>query len=101
MGLSDVQKKINTDFGIVLTYMDVRFLVDDLDLTLIDPEQPVTKRLTTSSADDLLDEDAWVGGGAQIEVDGLPRLEQWQVDQLDSRMANRRNGPSINLEDLR
>ena len=33
MGLSDVQKKINTDFGVVLTYMDVRFLVDDLDLT--------------------------------------------------------------------
>ena len=33
MGLSDVQKKINQDFGIVMTYMDVRFLVDDLDLT--------------------------------------------------------------------
>src|SRR5210317_63721 len=40
MGLSDVQKKIKQDFGIVMTYMDVRFLVDDLDLTLVDPEQP-------------------------------------------------------------
>ena len=39
MGLSDVQKKINSDFGIVMTYMDVRFLVDDLDLTLVDKEE--------------------------------------------------------------
>lgn len=35
--LSDVQKRINDDFKISMTYMDVRFLVDDLDLTLIDP----------------------------------------------------------------
>ena len=26
MGLSDVQKKINSDYGVVMTYMDVRFL---------------------------------------------------------------------------
>ena len=38
MGLSDVQKRINQDFGVVMTYMDVRFLVDDLDLTLVDKE---------------------------------------------------------------
>jgi hypothetical protein len=70
MGLSDVQKKINTDFGIVLTYMDVRFLVDDLELTLVDPEQPASKE-PTKSADDLLDEDTSVGSGVQIEVDGV------------------------------
>lgn len=34
--LSDVQKRISADFKISMTYMDVRFLVDDLDLTLID-----------------------------------------------------------------
>ncbi|MDB4384727.1 hypothetical protein N9Z12_01610 [Opitutaceae bacterium] len=34
--LSDVQKRIDADFKISMTYMDVRFLVDDLDLTLID-----------------------------------------------------------------
>ncbi|MDA8823815.1 hypothetical protein N9N41_04895 [Opitutales bacterium] len=39
MGLSDIQKKINTDFGIVMTYIDVRFLVDDLNLTLVDEEE--------------------------------------------------------------
>lgn len=34
--LSDVQKRIQEDFGLSMTYMDVRFLVDDLDLTLVD-----------------------------------------------------------------
>ena len=43
MGLSDIQKKINEDFGVVMTYMDVRFLVDDLDLTLVDEEEPVAE----------------------------------------------------------
>ncbi len=35
--LSDVQKRIQEEFGLSMTYMDVRFLVDDLDLTLVDP----------------------------------------------------------------
>ncbi len=34
--LSDVQKKILEHFKISMTYMDVRFLVDDLELTLKD-----------------------------------------------------------------
>jgi hypothetical protein len=37
--LSDVQKRLDADFGLTLTYMDVRFLVDDLDLDLVD-QQP-------------------------------------------------------------
>ncbi len=44
IGLSNIQKKINNDFGIVMTYMDVRFLVDDLDLTLVDEEEPAPKK---------------------------------------------------------
>ncbi|MCR5183927.1 MAG: hypothetical protein K6B46_04415 [Opitutales bacterium] len=35
--LALVQAKIAEDFGIKMTYMDVRFLVDDLDLTLATP----------------------------------------------------------------
>lgn len=34
--LSAVQKKLSEQFGISMTYMDVRFLVDDLELTLKD-----------------------------------------------------------------
>jgi len=35
--LSVVQKKLREEFQVALTYMDVRFLVDDLNLTLKDP----------------------------------------------------------------
>ena len=35
--LSAVQKKLREQFQISMTYMDVRFLVDDLNLTLKDP----------------------------------------------------------------
>ena len=76
MGLSDIQKKINDDFGIVMTYMDVRFLVDDLDLDLIDEEEEVVEEddseadggdKETPSPDDPLDGNA--SGGVQVELD--------------------------------
>ena len=35
--LSQVQKKLRDQFGVALTYMDVRFLVDDLNLQIKDP----------------------------------------------------------------
>lgn len=38
--LSEVQTKIAEEFGIKMTYMDVRFLVDDLDLELRDKSAP-------------------------------------------------------------
>lgn len=40
LSLSDVQKRIAADLGVSMTYMDVRFLVDDLDLTLVDKTPP-------------------------------------------------------------
>ena len=36
--LADIQKRIASEFNLSLTYMDVRFLVDDLKLTPKDPE---------------------------------------------------------------
>jgi len=38
--LSDIQKRLQSELGIKLTYMEVRFLVDDLKLTPRDPEPP-------------------------------------------------------------
>lgn len=40
--LSDIQNRLATEFNLRLTYMDVRFLVDDLKLTPKDPEPPKT-----------------------------------------------------------
>lgn len=41
--LSEIQTKIAEEFGIKMTYMDVRFLVDDLDLELRDKAEPESK----------------------------------------------------------
>ena len=40
MKLSDIQNRLVSEFGLRLTYMEVRFLVDDLKLKLTDPEPP-------------------------------------------------------------
>ena len=97
MGLSEVQKKINQDFGIVLTYMDVRFLVDDLDLTLVDPEQPAEPKDLSKVNDPDGAEADHLAGGVQIEVDGVTppgamasgsvtfsdgEVKKWTIDQF-------------------
>ena len=38
--LSEIQSRLAEEFGQRLTYMEVRFLVDDLKLTLKDPDPP-------------------------------------------------------------
>jgi hypothetical protein len=40
MKLSEIQNRLAADFGMRMTYMDVRFLVDDLKLTPKDIEPP-------------------------------------------------------------
>jgi len=40
--LSEIQTRLAEEFGLRLTYMEVRFLVDDLKLTPKDPEPPKT-----------------------------------------------------------
>jgi len=38
--LSEIQTRLASELGLKFTYMEVRFLVDDLKLTLKDPEPP-------------------------------------------------------------
>ena len=40
-GVSQVQKKLESEFGISMTYMDVRFLLDDIDVQLKEPVRDV------------------------------------------------------------
>ena len=49
--LSDIQKRLVSELGMTLTYMDVRLLVDDLKLTPKDPEpiKPADSLLQTSA----------------------------------------------------
>ena len=39
-GLADVQKRISSDFDIMMTYMDVRFLVLDLNVDVVEEPDP-------------------------------------------------------------
>ena len=38
--ISEIQNRLDSELGVRLTYMEVRFLVDDLKLTPVDPEPP-------------------------------------------------------------
>lgn len=89
--LSSIQEKIASEFGVKLTYMETRFLVEDLDLDLVDPESPA-EETGTAPPDDVSDhvsdagpgddpvdlEDAGFDGAAgagrvSVEVDKLTR----------------------------
>jgi hypothetical protein len=39
LSLAELQRKLNEEFQISMTYMDVRFLVDDLDVAVVEPEE--------------------------------------------------------------
>jgi hypothetical protein len=86
--LADVQKRLEQEFGISLTYMEVKFLVSDLDLQPKDPEPekpaappaagepPAGKPMGEDMADDLpLDDETNppTTGGVQVAVDQLAR----------------------------
>ncbi len=42
--LSDIQGRLGEEYGLRLTYMDVRLLVDDLKLVPLDPPEPPTPK---------------------------------------------------------
>lgn len=85
-GLSVVQKKLAEQFKLSLTYRDVRFLVDDLELALKDPapktdasdvtKAPVAKQngggVPNAPADDFADEAGLPPEESVPSEDGLP-----------------------------
>src|SRR5690349_4588720 len=48
--LSDIQKRLETEFALKMTYLDVRLLIDELRLTPKDPEPAPTQRKDLPSA---------------------------------------------------
>ena len=81
--LSEIQSRLASEFGLKLTYMEARFLVDDLKLVPKDPEPPkvpepsVTKAAPAPAAAGLSPEDPEVlppgGGGVVVQVDQITR----------------------------
>ncbi len=78
-GISEVQKKLESEFGIKMTYMDVRFMLLDLEVALKDKPEP--KKAVEPAADgaaaggaaganaDLGQAEGGLGGGVQISLD--------------------------------
>jgi hypothetical protein len=111
-GLADVQKRIESEFGVSATYMEVKFLVSDLDLTPKDPEpekpvEPEAKPGVPASDDDsdgmpaeAVDVETLPPAGlgnVSVEVDQLARpgsmvsgkvtfangkISEWMLDQM-------------------
>lgn len=76
--LSELQKRLETDFGIKLTYMEVRFLVDDLKILPKDPEPPKPAEPAAASPTDAKSEkdvapEAPLGTGVKVTVDVVTR----------------------------
>ena len=72
MKLSDFQKRVEADFGLKLTYMETRFLVDDLKVLPKDPEPP-KKEEPKADAGVAPAEPPPAAGGVSLTVDAVTR----------------------------
>lgn len=112
LSLADIQKQIEEQFGQRMTYMDVRFLVDDLDLELkakgpefkdptVDPNKAAGSQpgKVTVSLDKVARPDALVSGSVTFS-DGIKA--QWHLDQMGRLALNpSQKGYQPGEEDLR
>ena len=97
--LSEIQNRLATEFGLKLTYMEARFLVDDLKLTPKDPEPPKVVAPPIAAATPLTTQPvspAPAGGSVAVTVDQITKpgtaisgtvafsdgqLADWYLDQ--------------------
>jgi hypothetical protein len=87
MKLSDIQARMASELGLKMTYMDVRFLVDDLKLTPKDAEtaKPVSHMLETAPApppEPRASSKVPPAPAAEPAAAGLASTVSVQVDQL-------------------
>lgn len=75
--LAEIQNRLNQEFGMRLTYMETRLLVDDLKLTPKDPEPPKTEKPPVPEAKRPAEEKPGAGipkaGGVSVSVDQIAR----------------------------
>lgn len=68
--ISDIQRLIVDDFKIHMTYMEVRFLMDDLNLDLAPPPEP---QVAAEDIEAIPAEAELVGGAVTVEIDKIKR----------------------------
>jgi hypothetical protein len=109
LGLSDIQKRLEADFGLKMTYMDVRFIVIELGVALRDKQQRRDKKTPDPTAAPPppsmdLDEDTFEPPSrVRVELDKLQKpgllvsgsvtfsdgvSAQWGVDQMGRLMLD-------------
>lgn len=64
---ADVQTRLEKEFGVRVTYMDVRFLIDDLKVAMKDPE-PEPPPVEPAAPSPLAAPDAPGGGAGKVRV---------------------------------
>ena len=71
--LSQVQERLSSEFKVSMTYMDVRFLVDDLNLALVEKEEPKKKEeeVAAEIPAEAVPAPAPAAGGVAVEVDTI------------------------------
>src|SRR5688572_6756700 len=76
---SDIQSKLESEFALRVTYMEVRFLIDDLKLTLKDPEPPVPPPAAAPAAEPAVLQDPETpaptadAGKVSLKIDAITR----------------------------
>lgn len=121
MKLSDFQKRLETEFGIRMTYMEVRFLVDDLKVMPKDAEpvkkpEPAPAAAPEAAAVPAGAAEGQFSAGVQVTVDTVTRpgalasgsvtfsdgqKAQWYLDQMGRfGMAAATKGYRPSQEDL-
>lgn len=68
--LADVQRLLREEFSISMTYMEVNFLVGDLNIILEEPEPEVTDDAAAEEPEVV---EAVASGGVTVDVDVIPR----------------------------
>ena len=124
--LSEIQDKLNSEFGLRMTYMEVRFLIDDLGVKLKDkaPEPPPAPAPTAAKAGEPLstsplsegEGEALPVSGVSVTVDQVTRpgalvsgkvkfsdgkSAEWYLDQMGRLgLAPKEQGYKPSQEDL-
>jgi len=73
LSLSQIQGKISAELGVSMTYMDARFLVDDLNLSLVEKEEPKKLEPVVEPAPE---------GEAEAATPGVPVAVTVEVDTI-------------------
>jgi hypothetical protein len=74
--IAEIQRMLREDYKLSMTYMDIRFLVDDLDVAVVETateeeEEDSAREAETVEDAELVNDGA--SGGVQVEVDAVMR----------------------------